>query len=208
MSSDKEAARTYLAEHKVDTILTAAVADVIKEKPKDPIVAIAETLNSKATFAPPPTAIRPTSAPLTSEQRSALSAALSGIDTFFFGDDSYWAAREAGVEGRHHEHFPAVIVFPSSEADVVRIVKHAMASGIAFSVRCGGHAAIVSMARTLVIHMEKLSSVEVDSKSEPPTITAGGGALAGMIDAACAPLGIATTCGNYPGVGFAGQVTT
>jgi hypothetical protein len=56
---------------------------------------------------------------------------------FFFGDDMYFKGdtREKGLDGQHHNFFPAVIVRPSCASQVVALIKFASANCI--SVRSG-----------------------------------------------------------------------
>lgn len=97
---------------------------------------------------------------------------------------------------------PAVIVRPSSAADVAAAVLHARDNGLVLSVRSGGHGGHGLSTNTggLVIDLSSLASIAVDGD----TVTIGGGAVWGDIAAALRPHELALTSGDTVSVGVGG----
>jgi FAD/FMN-containing dehydrogenase len=66
----------------------------------------------------------------------------------------------------------------------------------------GKHSLYCSIDNTVQLNLADMSSVVVDEKAQTATIR--GGAKLRMLDAACAPLGLATTVGTNPDTGVIG----
>ncbi|MFN3816221.1 FAD-binding oxidoreductase [Brevundimonas sp.] len=99
---------------------------------------------------------------------------------------------------------PALFAHCRSTDDVARGVRAARDSGASLAVRCGGHSyAGHSLGDGgAVLDLSGLRGVAVSPDGS--SVTVGGGALAGMIDAVTTPLGRATTLGQCPTVGIGG----
>ena len=111
---------------------------------------------------------------------------------------AYERARAWGPRARTHSAFPAAIAETTTVEEVSALVQWAVAEKVSLSLTNGGHSGM-GFAHTVVIKMERMSAVEVDGMA----VHCGGGALLRHVDAACAPLGLATTLGNCGMVGVA-----
>src|SRR5437764_13041847 len=98
---------------------------------------------------------------------------------------------------------PASVATCRSTADVVAAVTAATTSGSPLAVRGGGYspAGLGTLDGGTVIDVERLASVSVDPVSR--TVTVGGGARTGAVDAELGRLGLAAT---LPGLGGPGRV--
>jgi hypothetical protein len=99
---------------------------------------------------------------------------------------------------------PAAIVRCADPADVAATVRFAAEEGVPLAVRAGGHSAagFGSVESGIVADLREINGVRVDADSRIAAI--GGGALAGQVDAATHPYGLATTTPTVSGVGMAG----
>jgi hypothetical protein len=100
---------------------------------------------------------------------------------------------------------PAVVVRPSTVADVQKAVRFAADSGLELSVRGGGHAfaGFGTNDGGVVIDLSKLASVELVDK-ERHLVRIGGGALWGQVAATLATHGLAISSGDTKSVGVGG----
>jgi len=100
---------------------------------------------------------------------------------------------------------PAVILRPSSVGGVQAAVKYAAASGLALSVRGGGHsfAGFGTNDGGIVIDLGRLDGVEV-VEGGWHVVRIGGGATWGRVAEALAPHGLAISSGDTKGVGVGG----
>ncbi|HEY8581876.1 MAG TPA: FAD-binding oxidoreductase [Capillimicrobium sp.] len=118
------------------------------------------------------------------------------------GDDGYDAARtmaNAGAERR-----PAAILQPADARDVARAVTHARETGMALTVRGGGHSFVGHGAAdgALTIDMRSMSEITIDPVAREAWAQAG--ATAEQYTAAAGAHGLATGFGDAGGVGIAG----
>ena len=102
---------------------------------------------------------------------------------------------------------PLAIARPQSAEDVSLIVSHAVASGIAVTVRSGGHDLYGRCFSddALAIDMRDIAFVEVDADEKCARI--GGGILAGELAERLAERKLATAFGSVPSVGYVGWAT-
>ena len=100
---------------------------------------------------------------------------------------------------------PAVVVRPSTVADVQKAVRFAADSGLELSVRGGGHAfaGFGTNDGGVVIDLSKLAGVELVDK-ERHLVLIGGGALWGQVAATLATHGLAISSGDTKSVGVGG----
>ena len=118
------------------------------------------------------------------------------------GDGDYDEARalyNAMIDKR-----PALIARVADVDDVVTAVSFARENGLDLAIRGGGHngAGLGSVDGGLVIDLAALSSVEVDPDAS--TVTIGGGAKLGEVDAATNAHGLATPAGIIASTGAGG----
>jgi FAD/FMN-containing dehydrogenase len=99
---------------------------------------------------------------------------------------------------------PAAVACVADADDVAAAVRFAVAEGLPMAVRAGGHSAAghSSVEGGLVIDLRALDHVRVDPERRIAAI--GGGALAGQVDRATHPAGLATTTATVSSVGVAG----
>ncbi len=99
---------------------------------------------------------------------------------------------------------PVAVVRCADADDVATTVRFAVAEGLPLAVRAGGHSAAghSSVEDGLVIDLRAIDHVRVDSERRVAAI--GGGALAGQVDRATHPFGLATTTATVSSVGVAG----
>jgi len=85
---------------------------------------------------------------------------------------------------------PAAIVLPKDAPQVAEIVRVVSRSGLPLAVRCGGHSfpGFSTCDGGVILDLSRLNAVTVDEVTR--TATAGGGALLGDLDGACAGGGI------------------
>ncbi len=100
---------------------------------------------------------------------------------------------------------PAVVLRPANVADVRAAVLHAAGSGLALSVRGGGHgfAGFGTNDGGVVIDLGRLSRTEVVDEDRH-LVRIGGGATWGSVAAALAPYGLAISSGDTRSVGVGG----
>lgn len=108
------------------------------------------------------------------------------------------------LQSAKYDRRPAMILRCADEEDVRRGVEFAARQGLPLGVKSGGHGlAGRAMAEGgLVLDMGDLNAVGVDAARR--TARVGGGVLAGAIDRASAPHGLATVLGECPTVGYGG----
>lgn len=100
---------------------------------------------------------------------------------------------------------PSAIAVPSTVGEVYAAVKYCMATGNKFSVACGRHTPDSVKQDVLMIDLtSRMNSVTVDP--EKRTVTVGGGAKIGEVDAACKPHGYIIPLGRVGSTGCAGQM--
>ncbi|WP_423461774.1 FAD-binding oxidoreductase [Promicromonospora sp. MS192] len=116
------------------------------------------------------------------------------------GDDGYDDAARTALAAAH----PAVVLRPRTVQDVQAAVRFAAGSGLALSVRGGGHSfAGFGTGDGVVVDLGGLAAVEVlgDTRN---TVRVGGGAHWGDVAAALAPHGLAISSGDTKSVGVGG----
>ena len=118
------------------------------------------------------------------------------------GDPDYDRAR-AGWNGAIDRH-PAAIAYASDADDVAAAVSAARGSGLAFTVRAGGHSVSGRSLRdyALCIDLRALNAVQVDPSTA--IVRVGGGALLGELDAATQQHGLAVPAGQISHTGVGG----
>ncbi|KAI0154904.1 FAD-binding domain-containing protein [Xylariaceae sp. FL1272] len=100
---------------------------------------------------------------------------------------------------------PKAVVLPSTEEDVVAVIKFAVENGLSVLPQCGGCGGLVITSNTtLILDMEKFRSVQVDT--ENATVTFGGGTLTGDLQSAVTAKGFYTGWANISAVGAVGNV--
>lgn len=118
------------------------------------------------------------------------------------GHPAYEAAR--AIDNRSRDSRPAAVVRCADAADVAATVRFAAAEGLPLAIRAGGHSAagFSSAESGLVADLRDINYVRVDAERRIAAI--GGGALAGQVDQATHPFGLATTTATVSTVGVAG----
>ena len=118
------------------------------------------------------------------------------------GHPEYDAAR--AIDNRSHESRPAAVVRCADSADVAATVRFAAAEGLPLAIRAGGHSGpgFSSSESGIVADLRAINHVRVDAEHRIAAI--GGGALAGQVDRATHPFGLATTTATVSTVGVAG----
>lgn len=117
------------------------------------------------------------------------------------GDEGYDdAARAFFADGR-----PALVARPRTPEEVAAALAHAVAQGLAVSVRSGGHSPIGASTNVggLVLDLAHLAAVEV-LDPDRRLVRVGAGAQWGAVSAALDPLGWALTAGDSTTVGVGG----
>jgi FAD/FMN-containing dehydrogenase len=100
---------------------------------------------------------------------------------------------------------PSAIAIPKTSDEVLAVVKFCKATGCKISVACGRHTPSSIKQGVMMIDMtSQMNSVVVDSESK--TITVGGGAKIGAVDAACKPHNFILPLGRVGSTGCAGQM--
>ncbi len=92
----------------------------------------------------------------------------------------------------------------ADSADVAATVRFAAAEGLPLAIRAGGHSAagFGSVEAGVVADLRDINHVRVDAEHRAAAI--GGGAVAGQVDRATHPFGLATTTATVSTVGVAG----
>ncbi len=118
------------------------------------------------------------------------------------GHPEYDAAR--AIDNRSRDSRPAAVVRCADSADVAETVRFAAAEGLPLAIRAGGHSApgFSSVESGLVADLRSINHVQVDTELRVAAI--GGGTLAGQVDRATHPWGLATTTATVSTVGVAG----
>jgi len=118
------------------------------------------------------------------------------------GDDGFDAART--VWNAMVNRAPAIVVRPTSAADVARAIRFARDEGLEIGVKCGGHSVTGQAVPDggLMIDLSRIASGSVDPDRRLAWI--GGGAQLGVLDRASEPFGLATTAGNVGHTGVGG----
>jgi len=126
-----------------------------------------------------------------------------GGDIIEPGAADYESARRSVLAAGH----PAYVLRPSSADDVRAAVRFAAASGLALSVRGGGHsfAGFATNDGGVVIDLSRLAAV---SLQDLPRVRVGGGATWGAVADALAPHGLAISSGDTRSVGVGGLTLT
>ncbi|HET9327048.1 MAG TPA: FAD-binding oxidoreductase [Candidatus Eisenbacteria bacterium] len=138
---------------------------------------------------------------LTSSGLSQLTRSFAG-DVIRPGDPGYEAARVIwnGMIDRH----PALIVRPTSTADVVTAVKFAREQELLVAVRSGGHSipGLSTCDDGIVIDLSRMRGAEVDPARRIARVN--GGALLGELDEAAQKIGLVCPVGVVSHTGVAG----
>ena len=118
------------------------------------------------------------------------------------GHPAYDTAR--AIDNRCYMSRPAAIVRCADSADVAASVRFATEEGLPLAIRAGGHSAagFSSVEAGVVADLRDINHVRVDAGRRVAAI--GGGALAGQVDRATHPFGLATTTATVSTVGVAG----
>jgi len=128
-----------------------------------------------------------------------------GGDIIEPGDEDYAAASRSVLAAGS----PAQVLRPASVADVQAAVRFAAGSGLALSVRGGGHGfpGFGTNDGGIVIDLRALADVEVVD-TERHLVRIGGGATWGQVATALTPHGLAISSGDTKGVGVGGLTLT
>lgn len=118
------------------------------------------------------------------------------------GDAEYDSARK--VWNGMIDKYPAAVVRPADEGDVIAAVDFARDHQLPLSVRGGGHnvAGHATNDGGIVIDLSSMKKIEVDPVKR--TVRAQGGVVWGELDAATQPYGLAAPGGVYSQTGIAG----
>jgi FAD/FMN-containing dehydrogenase len=118
------------------------------------------------------------------------------------GDDGYVDA--CTLFNAAIERSPAVVVRPSSAADVAAAIRFASREGMPLAVRSGGHSAAgwSLCDGGVVLDMRSLDTIEIEPEAR--TAKVGGGCTTGAVDRACQAHGLATVTGRVSTTGIAG----
>lgn len=108
------------------------------------------------------------------------------------------------LDNRCRESRPTAIVRCADAQDVATTVRFATDHDLPLAVRAGGHSApgFASVEDGIVIDLRPIDHVRVDPQRR--VVAIGGGALAGAVDRATEPFGLATTTATVSTVGVAG----
>ncbi|KAI1329199.1 FAD-binding domain-containing protein [Xylariaceae sp. FL0255] len=97
---------------------------------------------------------------------------------------------------------PAAVIVPSTDEDVVAVVKFAAAEGLKVIPKCGACGGlVVTNNKTFLLDMERFRSVSIDTDAQ--TVTFGGGALTRDVQPAVTETGFYT---GWPNLGYVGMV--
>lgn len=118
------------------------------------------------------------------------------------GDAEYDSARK--VWNGMIDKYPAAVVRPADEGDVIAAVDFARDHQLPLSVRGGGHnvAGHATNDGGIIIDLSSMKKIEVDPVNR--TVRAQGGVVWGELDAATQPYGLAAPGGVYSQTGIAG----
>jgi FAD/FMN-containing dehydrogenase len=99
---------------------------------------------------------------------------------------------------------PAAVALPESVGDVVAVVRWARSRGLRVAPQTTGHSAgaMGSLAHTVLVKMERMRGVEIDTAKRRARVAAG--SVWGEVSAAAAEHGLATLAGSSHGVGVVG----
>lgn len=114
---------------------------------------------------------------------------------------AYLSARE-DCWNKACKNWPSVIAMPTSVAEVQALVKTAAIGNKNIAVLSGGHSPMCMPDGAFLIHLRKMNHVFVDPAAM--TVTAGGGAKIGEVDAALQPHNFAVPLGTHPDTGIGG----
>jgi FAD/FMN-containing dehydrogenase len=119
-------------------------------------------------------------------------------------DTGFAEARAAAVWNGDIDRQPALIVQPTSSAQVADVLAFARAQGADLTVRGGGHsfAGNAVAEGAIMIDLSRLNGVRVDSETRRAYV--GGGAAWAAVDAATAEHGLAVVGGTVSHTGVAG----
>jgi hypothetical protein len=122
----------------------------------------------------------------------------------FPGDPDYLETKS--VFNAHVDKNPAIVIFPASIPDILRIMEFAGQKDMRITIRNGGHSTYGQclIDDGLVLNMKNLNRVVVDPVAKIARVEAG--ALLRDLDMACAPYHLAVPAGDCPMVGVAGLV--
>jgi FAD/FMN-containing dehydrogenase len=118
------------------------------------------------------------------------------------GDDGYEQARL--VFYRHYDHHPAVIAQAADASDVACVIETATRTGLALTVKAGGHSVAGHGAAddAIMLDLSAMKGLEIDAEGR--TAWAETGLTAGEYTRAVGAHGLATGFGDTPTVGIAG----
>jgi FAD/FMN-containing dehydrogenase len=102
------------------------------------------------------------------------------------------------------ERRPAMVVRPTSAADVAEAIRFARRHDLPLAVRSGGHSAAgwSLCDGGVVLDMRSIDTINVDPEAR--TAKVGGGCMTGAVDRACQAHGLATVTGRVSTTGIAG----
>jgi hypothetical protein len=133
----------------------------------------------------------------------ALRESLAG-DVLSPSDPTFPVARAKAIWNGDISRQPALIVRPTSNEDVVRTIRFALAQGADLTIRGGGHSGAGNAVAegALMIDLSRLDAVRVDPEARLAYV--GGGASWAAVDAATAPHRLAVVGGTVSHTGVAG----
>ena len=137
-------------------------------------------------------------------------------------EERYLNARALGLDGRAFseadkgwdqarlawnlaaDQRPAIVAFPESAAEVVRVVNYAVENGLQIAPQATGHgaAALSTLRDVILLKTERLNAISIDPERGRATV--GAGVTWGPLQAAAARDGLAGLAGSSPDVGVVG----
>ncbi|MDE2372145.1 MAG: FAD-binding oxidoreductase [Burkholderiales bacterium] len=158
------------------------------------------------TVAPPAAAAVVASCPLPLDAgaRRRLARALKGR-VIWRGEKDYETARgDAVYRANKPPRYPAVIVLPENDQDVVIAVRFARDHGLKVGRRSGGHGWSSAHLRTgaMLIDLSRMQDVEIDAASR--TLWTRPGVLGSYINSMLTPMGLIIPTAHHPTVGIGG----
>jgi FAD/FMN-containing dehydrogenase len=141
------------------------------------------------------------------DQIAALRTSFAG-EVLQPADDGFAAARAAAVWNGDITRQPALLVRPTSNADVAAAVRFARDNDLPLSVRGGGHGVSGKcvVEGGLMVDLSRMAAVSVDPATRRAAV--GGGAAWAAADAATAEHGLAVVGGTVSHTGVAGLTLT